>query len=490
MRGFPNLPLELVTGIIQSAEDATDLRAWCTVSKIISAIARPLLYHEIDLEDCDNVEGALSLFLLTRTITNSSQIAGWIQSLRIDAVTTCENDNDFLESYGQLPRWNVEGEYSPHADEVENFSIAVNRLEGVYDVSEFLTASKSIPNFLAALLISCTTNLKNLAIHVDRNSLTLLSALAQQPLTGYSCLSKIESLCLTSSAPPKHEMDFDSVTALLLLLPKLKIIWITGCLGARKNKFNVIRSNRPRQILLPQTLSITHLSFAKSCLTASNIQVLIAACKDLKVFSFTNRREPHPQDRQFSPVELYSALDCQKSKLQDLRVSLETDSIYQAFDWDGSTYGSFKEYTCMKFLQLDERFLGLPPAGFPDSLEYLIVQNCQSSILGLLSYLSALVLTGTELTALRTISVYAHILYPGGMLGLPLKGATELMFNKAQQDLVALFLGTDVTLRFENGLLEKTSLGYEVASEDGYSSDYGPFVYTEKPMTVPEIVWR
>lgn len=490
MRGFSSLPLELVICIIQSAEDVTDLRAWCTVSKTIAAIAQPLLYHEIDLEDCGTVEGTLSLFLLTRTITNSPQIAGWIQSLSIDAITTCGYDDFFREPYEQLPRWDSEGKYSPCANEIKNFSIAVDRLEEIYDVSEFLTASKSKSNILAALLVSCTTNLTDLTIHVNRNSLALLTALGQQPITGYSCLSKIKSLCLKSftETAPKDEMNFDSVTALLLLLPKLNVIWINGCLDAPNKKLNDARSNRLSKILLPQTLPITRLSFARSCLTASNLQVLINACKDLKVFSFTDRHKLHRQDQQFSPVELYSALDCQKSNLQDLRVSLETDSIYQALDWDGSTYGSFKECTRMKFLELDERFLGLPPAGFPDSLECLVIQNCQSSIFNLLSYLAALVLAGTELTSLRTISVYAHVLFPGGMLGLPLKGATELMFNEAQQDLVALFLDTEVTLRFESGLLEKTYLGYEVASEDGFPGDYGPFVYTAKPRTVSEIV--
>lgn len=144
----------------------------------------------------------------------------------------------------------------------------------------------------------------------------------------------------------------------------------------------------------------------------------------------------------------------------------------------------------MKFLELDERFLGLPPAGFPDSLEYLVLQNCQSSIFDLLSYLAALVFAGTELTSLKTISVYAHILFPGGMLGLPLKGATDLVFNKAQQDLVALFLDAEVTLHFESGLLEKTYLGYKFASEHGYIGDYGPFVYAENPRTVSEIVLK
>lgn len=492
MTHFSSLPPELVICIIQSAEESTDLRALCTVSKAISAIAQPLLYYEIDLEYCDTVQGALSLFLLTRTITNSQQIAGWIQCLRIDAVTTCGSDYFFLEPYGQIPRWNSEGKYTPYEDEIKNFSIAVDRLEENYDISEFLTASNSKPNVLLALLVSCTTNLTDLTIHVNRNNLGLLSALGQQSAAGYSCLSKIESLCLKGSAKttPKDAMNFASVTPLLLLLPRLSRVWISDCFGAPKNRLDDIRSKRSAKLLLPLTLPITHLSFTKSCLTATNLQALISACKDLNVFSFTNRCKSHPQDQQFSPVELYSALDCQKSNLQDLRVCLETDSIAQTFDWDGSTYGSFKECTRLKFLELDERFLGLPPAGFPDSLEYLVIQNCQSSIFDLLSYLAALVLTGTELTSLRTISVYAHILFPGGMLGLPLKGATDLMFNKAQQDLVALFLGTDITLRFESGLLEKTYLGYEVASKHGYIGDYGPFVYTENPMTVSEIVLK
>jgi hypothetical protein len=487
MREFSSLPLELVVYIIQSTEDDTDLRALCTVSKTISAIAQPLLYHDIDLEDCDCVAGALSLFLLTRTITNSPQIAGWIQCLRIDAVTTCGCGNFFIEPYGQIPRWTPEGNHSLYEDEVKNFSIAVARLEEIYDVSEILTASKSKPNVLVALLVSCTTNLTELTIHVNRRSLALLSALGQQPTTGYSCLSKIESLCLMCSAEtaPKDEMSFESITPLLLLLPQLNRIWISGCFGGPKYKLHALRLNQANKLLLPQTLPITRLSFTNSCLKASNIQVLINACKDLKVFSFTNRRTSKQQEQQFSPIELYSALDCQKLNLEDLQVSLETDSIFQAFDWDGCTYGSFKECTQMKFLEVDERFLGLPPAGFPESLEYLVIQNCQSSIFDLLSYLAGLVLTGTELTSLKTISVYAHILFPGGMLGLPLKGATDLLFKKAQEDLVALFLDTEVTLHFESGLLEKTILGYEAASEDGYIGDYGPFVYTEQSKTVP-----
>lgn len=119
MREFSRLPLELVICIIQSAEDDTDLRALCTVSKTTSAIAQPLLYREIDLEDCATVEGALSLFLLMRTITNSPQIAGWIQCLRVDAVTMCECDIFFFAPSGQIPRWNSEGKYSPYEDEVK-----------------------------------------------------------------------------------------------------------------------------------------------------------------------------------------------------------------------------------------------------------------------------------------------------------------------------------------------------------------------------------
>lgn len=490
MRGFSSLPLELVIYIIQSVEDDADLRVLCTVSKTISAIAQPLIYHEIDLEDCDSVEGALSLFLLTRTITHSPQMAEWIRSLRIDAVTTRGYDNFYLEPYSQIPRRNSEGKYSPDEDEIKNFNTAIDRLEDIYDVSEFLDASSSKLNILAALLVSCTTNLTDLTIHVNRISLALLLALGQQPATGCSCLSKIErlSLIVPAQTAPKDGMNFDSVMPLLLLLPKLNTIWISGCFSSPKNRLNGVRPNQSAKLLHPQTLPIRRLSFAKSCLTASNLQELIRACKGLNAFSFTNRHKPRQQEQQFSPVELYSALDCQKSSLQDLRVSLETDSISQVFDWDGSTYGSFKDCSHMKFLELDERFLGLPPTGFPDSLEYLIIQNCQSSIFDLLSYLAALVLTGRELTSLRTISVYAHILFPGGMLDLPLQGATDSLFEKAQQDLMALFRGTGVTLHFESGLLEKTSFGYDVASKDGFIGDYGPFLYTEKTNLVSEIV--
>lgn len=490
MSYLSSLPLELVVYIIQSVEDDKDLGALCTVSKTISAIAQPFLYREIDLEDCDGVHGTLSLFLLTRTITNSPVIAGWIHCLRIDAVATCGCDSFSLEPYGQiLPTWNPDGKYGSNKIEIENFVNAVGSFVEKYDVSEFLSESNSKLNILAGLLVSCTSNLTKLTIRVNRNDLALLSALGQQSSIGHSSLSKIETLCLRSSieATPKDELSFDSITSLLTLLPRLNTIWISGCLGRNNslsnNKLDAVRSKQLHMgyRIAPQRLPITHLSFTKSCLTASNLHVLLSACKDLKVFSFTNRHKSQQKHRspQFSPLDLYSALDCQTSTLEDLRVTLETDSIAQAFDWDGCTYGSFKKCTRLRFLEVDERFLGFPPAGLPDSLEYLVIQNCQSSIFGLLSYLASLVLSGKELTSLKTISIHAHDLFPGGMLGLPLKGATDLLFFEAQQDLLGLFLGTEVALHFESGLLERTSLGYKAASEVGYLGDYGPFVYVD-----------
>lgn len=493
MKGFSSLPVELVICIVQSAETNSELRAWCTVSKAISTIAQPLLYHEIDFEDCDAAQGAMSLFLLTRTITNSPKIAGWIQCLRIDTVTTGGCESILLEPYDRVPQWITKGKYLPYDGEDKNFSIAVDKLETICDISSVLTASNPKPNVLATLLVSCMTNLTKLTIHVNRDSLAFLSALSQQPVSGYSCLAKIESLCLFCSAEAftRDKIAFDDVVPMLLLLPKLSSIWISGCFGGPKDKQDDLRSNpSTRLLILPQTLRLAQLSFTESYLTASNLNILFNACKDLKVFSFTNCDKPQRNEQQFSPIDLYSALACQQTSIQDLRVSLETDSISQTLDWDGCTYGSFKNCTGMRFLEVDGRFLGLAPAGLPISLEYLVIKNCQSSIFKLLKYLAALVLTGTELPSLRTVSVYDHILFPGGMLGLPLKGATEVLFNKAQQDLLALFLGTAVKLRFEKGLLEKTFLGYEVASRGGFSGDYGPFLYNQNPGSAPEMILK
>lgn len=171
----------------------------------------------------------------------------------------------------------------------------------------------------------------------------------------------------------------------------------------------------------------------------------MCACRELKIFYFMDRRQertwPQERDQQFSPVDLQSALGCQKLNIQDLRVSLETDSILQALDYSDCSYSSFQKYTQMKFLVVDERFLGSPlPGDFPASLEYLVIDNCQSSVFERLSSLANLILTGTELRCLRTLSLHAHVLFPGGMLGLPLKGATGLLFRQAQKDLVDLFL--------------------------------------------------
>lgn len=159
-------------------------------------------------------------------------------------------------------------------------------------------------------------------------------------------------------------------------------------------------------------------------------------------------------------------------------MTLETDSILQVLDYSDCSYSSFQDYTQMKFLVVDERFLGSPlPDDFPASLEYLVIDNCQSSVFEWLSSLANFILTGTEIRCLTTISLHAHVFFPGGMLGLSLKGATDLLFKQAQKDLVDLFFGTKLVLRFEQGLLEKTFLGYETASEEGSLGDYEPFLY-------------
>lgn len=60
------------------------------------------------------------------------------------------------------------------------------------------------------------------------------------------------------------------------------------------------------------------------------------------------------------------------------------------------------------------------------------------------------------LLATNLISLHSDICYLGGMLGLPARGATDVLFEIACQELQNLFKGTGITLRVESNLLEKT----------------------------------
>jgi hypothetical protein len=63
------------------------------------------------------------------------------------------------------------------------------------------------------------------------------------------------------------------------------------------------------------------------------------------------------------------------------------------------------------------------------------------------------------------------------MLGLPARGATDVLFEIAWRDLQKLFQGTGITLRFERNLLEKTVQGYDFEYNYGAPGAFWPFIH-------------
>lgn len=456
MLSLESLPVELILMIIQSVEDPSALNNLCKASKRLSAMAQPLLYCSIDLTYANEFNIAHSLLCLNRTTIDHPHIGSLIQRLDIDAVGAYHGIKaKLLQICG---------------DDKKKIRGAFTRLVETHGIAETPGAMLWRPSSLSTLLISSAARLKELHIHVNQRSLALLVALGQKVNEGYSRLSEVRSLSLIcAGTTQKEQIEFADI-APLFLLPRLSSISISGCSGGdrfSKSQLNICN-------LLPRTISVTLISITQSCVDAPNLDKLIHACKNLKVFAFSDRRKGK---QQFGPTDLCSTLECQKNSLEDVRVSFETEDMTQMLDWDGCSYGSFEEYTCISFLELDGRFL-TSSSIFPASLEYIVVQNCQSSVFGLLSLLAMLV-KRRDLPFLRTVSIHANFYFPGGMLGLPLKGASDVAFRRSREQLVGLFQETDVLLLLESDLLDQTIMGYQFACEYGPAGYYGPFTCLE-----------
>jgi hypothetical protein len=84
-----------------------------------------------------------------------------------------------------------------------------------------------------------------------------------------------------------------------------------------------------------------------------------------------------------------------------------------------------------------------------------------------------------NLPFLKTVSVHGSFPFPGGMLDLPLMGATDVLFKEAQKRFMDLFRGTAVALVFDGDLLERTAMGYDFAFRYQTDDYYGPFIFLE-----------
>jgi hypothetical protein len=124
---------------------------------------------------------------------------------------------------------------------------------------------------------------------------------------------------------------------------------------------------------------------------------------------------------------------------------------------------------------VDQLFLGILPQ-LPCLLEHLAILHCRVAVLQTLVFLASQAKQGL-LPAMNLVSLHSDICYPGQMLGLPARGATDILFEIACQDLQRLFEGTGITLRIESNLLEKTVQGYDFEYNYGTPGAFWPFIH-------------
>jgi hypothetical protein len=202
------------------------------------------------------------------------------------------------------------------------------------------------------------------------------------------------------------------------------------------------------------------------------MEILCLACKKLTAFCYD---EGDTQNEQLSPQQLYSCLHCQRNNLIDLQVTLSRNNHSGAVILENFQHGSFLQYTNMKFMSLDQSFLGILPQ-LPSSLEHLAIQYCRVPVLQTLIFVASQASQGL-LPTMNLISLHSDICYPGRMLGLPARGATVVLFEIACQELHELFKGTGITLRLESALLEKTVQGYDFEVHCGTPGMFWPFIH-------------
>jgi hypothetical protein len=137
--------------------------------------------------------------------------------------------------------------------------------------------------------------------------------------------------------------------------------------------------------------------------------------------------------------------------------------------------GSLKEFASLEFLTIDQLYLANAPE-LPSTLAYLAIQNCPTPIAGLLTHIGKLALTG-YFPNLKTVSLRSDITCPGGMLGLPRRDATDVLFDEACQTLRDKFKGAKIKLCLESDLLGSTVREYATMFEYGQPGVYWPFIY-------------
>ncbi|GLA56004.1 hypothetical protein AnigIFM63604_003493, partial [Aspergillus niger] len=221
-------------------------------------------------------------------------------------------------------------------------------------------------------------------------------------------------------------------------------------------------------------LPISTVSLSGSFIEVTDIDALIGLCRKLAAFYYCQYGSQSIEP--LSPQRLYSLLFCQRNSLRVLQVSLY-DLIGSSPIFSDLQFGSLKDFVGLEYLILDQVYFNCTPQ-LPPSLKHLTIRECRSPVAPSLVSIAECVLNG-QLPNLQIICLHSDGIFPGKMLNLPQRGATDILFNEACRKLLDIFDGTGITLRFENDLLDKTVQGYGAAYEYGQPGLYWPFIYLE-----------
>jgi hypothetical protein len=468
MANFNSLPVEIVLMILDCFEDRLMLLSISLVSKRLCTMTQPRLFREITLSSSI----IPPLLLLLRTVISCPDLAAHVLSLEIDDAADSDEESkpDILANLSQARKqhtvlldFSVE-EVAVITEEVRNLNISCQ--DAAPSILEMSNAG-----ILSTLLISFTPNLYHLSIAVDHCHLDLLLNLAKRlddgvlrPLS-LGSLRSLHLKCLEESH--SSEVTFRDV-ALLLPLLHLTELQLSGCAGYSWEEAALSTLSHA----LDKSLSLSSISVLKSDLDEASMKMLCRSCKRLAAFHYD---ECDMGNKQLSQQQLHSSLHSQRHNLENLQVGLSRTDHSDAVIPTNTQNGSFLEYINAKFMGLDQLFLGILPQ-LPPSLEHLVIQYCRAPVLQTLTYVASQASQG-HLPAMNLISLHSDICYPGRMLGLPARGATDVLFKIACQDLQKLFQGTGITLRVERNLLEKTVQGYDFEYNYGAPGAFWPFIH-------------
>lgn len=460
-----DLPPEIILIILDFIETTVALHDICLVSKKFCAIAQPLLYHEIILGPGDVL---LSILLLCRTITTCPLIAAHVQQLDIDTdnpgFLLAEDENNFNAVYpDKMPKADI------HLLEKETRDLNL----GGIDASHFGTEIGDTVIF-TMLIISRSQNLRSLAITLDPQGLFLLIGLSQGRINALSslspCLDGLERLHLRCrNGRCNDRINMNSIARLLSLLP-LREIQITDYCSGGQDSYETDDAD----VTPLRSLSASTLSLSGSSIEETDFNVLIGLCKYLTAFYYG---QCGSYNFQLSSSRLYSLLSCRWDSLRVLQLSFGNQfAIPPAFE-DRQFGGSLKQFVVLEYLILDQVYYNCT-SELPSSLIHLEIRDCRSPIAQALACIAETVLNG-QLPNLQCISLHSDITYPGQMINLPKRGATDILFNKTCSDLRNILDGTEITLQLEKDLLDKTVQGYGAAYEYGQPGEFWPFIYLE-----------